>query len=102
MGIFIQTPNRENTYAMSHKINDIVFLRAFCGAHNAYWFIQRNKNEIICFPWLNKLAVNFYYISSNYLRAYLSTLAIDVHITLFNKAISVAPGANTAFANVFI
>ena len=102
MRIFIQTPNRENTVAMSNKINDIVFLRAFCGAHNPDWFVQRNKNEIVCFSWLNELPVNFYRISSNHLRTYLSTFAIDVHVTLFNKTVSVAPRANTAFANIFI
>ena len=64
--------------------------------------IQDNKNKIIRLSRLNELPVDFYRISSNHLIAYLSTLTIDVYITLFNKAVSVSPGANTAFADILI
>jgi len=87
---------------MSHKIDNVVFLRFFRSADNTDWLIEYNKYEIISVLRLNELSVNLYRISSNHLIANLSTLTIDVNVSLFDKAVSVAPRADATFSDVFI
>jgi hypothetical protein len=87
---------------MFNKINDVIFFRAFRGTHDAYWLIQDNKNKVVFALRFDDLPVDSHRVTSSHLITDRSALAIDVHITLLNKAVSVSARAYTAGADVFI
>ena len=102
LGVLVQPPDREDTFAVADKPLDVVFLGAVGGADDAHRLVQGNKDQIFFSARFDHLAIDLDRIPGQHLIPYSGTLAVDVDVALLNIAISLSAGTQAAFADVFV